>query len=147
MSSSVTSSSIHAPKPTELHLGWLENFNRLSRKANAWLDTVRIYITNKNLHNTNDKKIAFTLSFMKEGSTQMWASAFTKKALSYIVPSFRTYLTSKSNLPQHLFMKTQRVKPVSGSPTLVSQKDYHSMTTSPSSRTMLKSVASLTKMH
>ena len=50
---------------------------------------VKVYLLiNKDLYDTDTKKIAFALSFMKEGSAQMWASTFTKKALSQPTPSF-----------------------------------------------------------
>lgn len=80
---------------------------------------------------------------MKEGSAQMWAFTFTKKALANAIPSFGTY----PDFITKFTTGTQRVKPSNGSPTPMSHKDYHSMTTSPSSTTMQKSVTLLMKIH
>ena len=47
------------------------------------MDSVMLYLMiNNTLYDSDQKKIAFALSFMKEGSAAMWASTFTKKTLA-----------------------------------------------------------------
>jgi len=55
------------------------------------MDSIRVYLLiNQELYNTDEKKIAFALSFMREGSAQTWASTFTKKALDTM--TFGTFI-------------------------------------------------------
>ena len=42
---------------------------------------------NVGIYDTDPKKIAFALSFMKEGSAATWASTITKKALALTPPT------------------------------------------------------------
>ena len=77
---------------SKLHLGRLDNFDRSSSKASAWMDSIRIYLMiNNAIYNADSKNIAFALSFMKEGSATIWASTFTKKALALTPPSLGTW--------------------------------------------------------
>ena len=46
---------------------------------------------NDSVYDKDQKKIAFTLSFMKEGSAATWASTFTKKALSLTLPTLGSW--------------------------------------------------------
>ena len=86
------------PQVSKLHLGQPKIFDRFASKANAWLDSVQIYLLINNAIYTNDaKKIAFTLSFMKEGSAATWASTTTKKALAYNSPNLGTWADFFSN--------------------------------------------------
>ena len=56
------------------------------------MDSVKLYLMiNNALYNDDQKKIAFALSFMKEGSATIWASAFTKKALELTIPTLGTW--------------------------------------------------------
>ena len=87
MSNQVTTS-----RPSELRLGRPDNFDGSATKASAWMDSVMLYLMiNGSLYDQDQKKIAFTLSFMKEGSAATWASTFTKKALSLPTPTLGTW--------------------------------------------------------
>ena len=56
------------------------------------MDSVKLYLLiNRAIYDTDKKNIAFTLSFMKERSAAIWASTFTKKALSLSTPSLGTW--------------------------------------------------------
>ena len=47
-----------------------------------WLNSVRVYLmVNWEIYNTNKKKIASALSFMKKGSAQTWATTFIQDTL------------------------------------------------------------------
>ena len=77
-----------ATKTSEIHLGRPDNFNGSANKASAWMDSIILYLMiNNSVYNKDQKKIAFALSFMKEGS----ASTFTKKALSLPTPTLGTW--------------------------------------------------------
>ena len=55
------------------------------------MDSMMLYLMiNDALYNKDQKKIAFALSFMKEGSAVIWASTFTKKALTLPTPTLGT---------------------------------------------------------
>ena len=54
---------------SKLHLGRPDNFNGSSSKASVWMDSVKLYLMiNNTIYDTDQKNIAFALSFMKEGS-------------------------------------------------------------------------------
>ena len=77
---------------SKLHLGRPDNFNGSSSKASAWMDSVKLYLMiNNTIYDTDQKSIAFALSFMKEGSAAIWASTFTKKALALPTPALGTW--------------------------------------------------------
>ena len=60
------------------------------------MDTVKIYLLiNNTLYDTDQKKIVFALSFMKEGSAATWASTFTRKAPALTTPSLGMCVTFK----------------------------------------------------
>ena len=46
---------------------------------------------NESIYDKDQKKIAFALSFMQEGSAATWASTFTKKALLLSTPTLGTW--------------------------------------------------------
>ena len=76
----------------KLYLRWPNNFDGSSSKASAWMDSVKLHLLiNDTLYNNDEKKIAFALSFMKEGSATIWASTFTKKALALTIPTLGTW--------------------------------------------------------
>ena len=76
-----------AAKVSEIHLGRLDNFDGSASKASAWLDSVTLYLmVNESVYDSNQKKITFALSFIKEDLGATWASTFTKKALTLAVP-------------------------------------------------------------
>ena len=79
-------------RTSKLCLGRPDNFDGSSSKASAWMDSIKLYLLiNRAIYDTDEKTIAFALSFMKEGSAAIWASTFTKKALSLSTPSLGTW--------------------------------------------------------
>ena len=79
-------------KTSEIRLGRPDNFDGSASKANAWIDSVSLYLMiNESVYNKDPKKIAFALSFIKEGSAATWASTFTRKALSVTLPTLGTW--------------------------------------------------------
>ena len=55
-------------KPTELRIGAPEAFDGNFAKAKPWLHSVQFYLeVNKDVYNTDTKKIAFALSYMTKG--------------------------------------------------------------------------------
>lgn len=59
-------------KPQELKLGQLSMFDGDPKKARAWINNTQLYLlVNQEIYNQDNKKIAFVLSFMKEGSAKL----------------------------------------------------------------------------
>ena len=76
------------PRISEIHLRRPDTYDRSASKASAWIDSVTLYLMiNVGIYNTDPKKIAFALSFMKERSAATWASTITKKALALNPPT------------------------------------------------------------
>ena len=87
-----TTTTVAPPKPQELKLGQLSTFNGDPKKARAWINNTQLYLlVNKDVYDHNDKKIAFTFSFMKEGSARLWALTETKTAFTNNPLGFRTW--------------------------------------------------------
>ena len=81
-----------APKPQELKLGQPSIFDGNPKKARAWINHTQLYLlVNKDVYNHDDKKIAFALSFMKEGAAELWALTETEAAFVRNPPGFRTW--------------------------------------------------------
>ena len=81
-----------APKPQELKLGQPSIFNGNPKKARAWINNTQLYLlVNKDIYNHDDKKIAFSLSFMKEGAAELWALTETEAAFIRNPPGFGTW--------------------------------------------------------
>lgn len=81
-----------AAKPSELRLGKPDDYDGSYEKAIPWLHSVQFYlITNADLYNSDAKKVAFALSFMKNGSAATWANTFRTKVLAASPPSFGTF--------------------------------------------------------
>ena len=79
-------------KPQELKLGQRPTFDGDPAKARGWFNNAQLYLlVNKDIYNNNNRKIAFTLSFMREGSTVLWALTETEAAFKRNPPSFRTW--------------------------------------------------------
>ena len=79
-------------KPTKLRLGTLEHFDGSFDKSKAWMNTVQFYlIVNKAVYDTDEKKIAFTLSYMTKGSALTWASTFHTSCISGTTISFGSF--------------------------------------------------------
>ena len=88
----LTTTTAAPPKPQELKLGQPSAFNGDPKKARAWINNTRLYLlVNKDVHDHDDKKVAFTLSFMKVGSAGLWALTETKTAFANNPPGFGTW--------------------------------------------------------
>ena len=75
------SSGSYYKKRFEVHLGRPKVFNGTPFKAKKWAETVKAYLMiNNSVYNTESQKIAFTLSFLTEGSATAWASTCYQKA-------------------------------------------------------------------
>ena len=58
----------------EIHIGCPDEYDGKAETAQAWMDSVRLYLLiNHALYYDDDRKIAFTLSYMKKGSAATWA--------------------------------------------------------------------------
>ena len=87
-----TTTTTAPPKPQEQELGQPSTFDGNPKKARAWINNTQLYLlVNKDVYNHDNKKIAFTLSFMKEGSARLWALTETKTAFTNNPPGFRTW--------------------------------------------------------
>ena len=83
-----TQATAQQPRISEIRLGRPDTYDRSASKASAWIDSVTLYLMiNVGIYDTDPKKIAFALSFMKEGSATTWASTVTKKALALTPPT------------------------------------------------------------
>ena len=70
-------------KPTELHIGAPEAFDGLYDKSTQWLNAVRFYLlVNDKVYDTDNKMIAFALSYMTKGSALTWATTFRQNAIT-----------------------------------------------------------------
>ena len=104
---------VTTPWVSELCLGWPDDFDGSSNKASAWIDSVMLYLMiNDTLYNQDQKKIAFALSIMKEGSAATWASTFTKKALALTPPTLGTWTSFYSDFKTsfiHIDVKNEAI--------------------------------------
>ena len=88
----LTTTTAAPPKPQELKLGQPSAFNGDPKKVRAWINNTWLYLlVNKDVYDHDDKKVAFTLSFMKEGSAGLWALTETKTAFTNNPPGFGTW--------------------------------------------------------
>ena len=79
-------------KPTELCLGTPEHFDGSFDNSRSWMNTVQFYLTvNKAVYNTDEKKIAFALSYMTKGSALTWAATFRTNCISGTMISFESF--------------------------------------------------------
>ena len=68
----------------------------MAETAQAWLDSVHLYLLiNQALYHDNDRKIAYALSYMKKGSTAMWAEVHCQQGFAN--QSFRTFVPFETN--------------------------------------------------
>ena len=94
MSNQPTTSTTSATqqKPQELKLGQPPSFDGTLEKARGWFNNTQLYLlVNKEMYNDDDRKIAFALSFMREGSAALWALTKTEAALKRNPPNFGTW--------------------------------------------------------
>ena len=79
-------------KPQELKLGQPPAFDGTPEKARGWFNNVQLYLlVNKETYNDDDRKIAYALSFMREGSAALWSLTETEAALKRNPPNFGTW--------------------------------------------------------
>ncbi|KAF8547327.1 hypothetical protein OG21DRAFT_1425038 [Imleria badia] len=66
----------------ELCLGVPDIFNGDKDEYHSWISSVQLYLLiNTTIYDTDEKQIAFALSFMKKGTAQGWATTFTADAI------------------------------------------------------------------
>ena len=79
-------------KPVELWLGQPLAFDGETAKARTWLNMVQIYLhVNKDIYNTEEKRVAFVFSFMTKGAAALWTTTFVNKALATGTPNFGAF--------------------------------------------------------
>ena len=77
-------------KITEIRIGCPNEYDGKAETAQAWLDSVRLYLLiNHVLYYDDDRKIAFALLYMKKGSAVIWAEVHRQQGLTTL--SFRTF--------------------------------------------------------
>ena len=77
-------------KITEIRIGCPDEYNGKAETAQAWLDSVRLYLLiNQALYYDDNRKIAFALSYMKKGSAAIWAEVRRQQGLATL--SFGTF--------------------------------------------------------
>ena len=77
-------------KITEIRIGCPDEYDGKAETAQAWLDSVRLYLLiNHALYYDDDRKIAFALSYMKKGSAAIWAEVRCQQGLATL--SFGTF--------------------------------------------------------
>ena len=82
-------------KPQELKLGQPPTFDGTPEKTREWFNNTQLYLlVNKEIYNDDDRKIAFALSFMREGSAALkrnplnfgtWQNFLDKFSTSFIL--------------------------------------------------------------
>ena len=84
-----------APAPsslwiTEIHIRCPDKYNGKLETAQAWLDSIRLYLLiNQALYYDDDRKIAYALSYIKKGSAAMWTEVHHQQG--FTSQSFRTF--------------------------------------------------------
>ena len=78
-----TATSATSMKITEIRIRYPNEYDGKVETAQAWLDSVRLYLLiNHALYYDDDRKIAFTLSYMKKGSAAIWAEVHRQQGLA-----------------------------------------------------------------
>ena len=81
---------------TEIHIGCPNEYDGKPETAQAWLDSVHLYLLiNQALYYDDDRKIAYALSYMKKGSTATWAKVCHQQG--FASQSFRTFAAFKTD--------------------------------------------------
>ena len=77
-------------KITKIRIGCPDEYNGKAETTQAWLDSIQLYLLiNHALYYDDDRKIAFTLSYMKKGSAVIWAEVCRQQGLDTL--SFGTF--------------------------------------------------------
>ena len=72
-------------KITEIRIGCPDEYNGKAETAQAWLDSIRLYLLiNHALYYDDDRKIAFALSYMKKGPAAIWAEVHRQQELAIL---------------------------------------------------------------
>ena len=97
---------------TEICIGSPDEYDGKAETAQAWMDSIRLYLLiNHTLYYDDDRKIAFTLSYMKKGAAATWAEVrhqllrllqFTFPLLSRIHSASLVLSLPSLNPPHHL---------------------------------------------
>ena len=104
-------------KPTELHIGAPEAFDGSYDKSTQWLNAVRFYLlVNDKVYDTDNKMIAFALSYMTKGSAHTWATTFRQNAITGTTIAMALSLTSLLNSKLHSNTMTSQELPSLGFP-------------------------------
>ena len=75
---------------TEIRIGCPNEYDGKAETAQAWLDSVQLYLLiNHALCYDDNRKITFTLSYMKKGSAAIWAEVCHQQGLATL--SFGTF--------------------------------------------------------
>ena len=81
---------------TEICIGCPDEYDGKAETAQAWLDSVRLYLLiNQALYHDDDRKIAYALSYMKKGSAAMWAEVHCQQGFAN--QSFGTFAIFESD--------------------------------------------------
>ena len=81
---------------TKIHIGCPDEYNGKAETAQAWLDSVCLYLLiNQALYHDDDRKIAYTLSYMKKGSAAMWAEVCHQQGFAN--QSFGTFIAFETD--------------------------------------------------
>ena len=95
-------------KITEIRIGCPDEYNGKAETAQAWLDSVRLYLLiNHALYYDDDRKITFTLSYMKKGSAAIWAEVHRQQGLATL--SFGTFTQFQSDF-ENTFVDTNATR-------------------------------------
>ena len=85
-----TAPSATSSRITEIRIRCPDEYDGKAENAQAWLDSVRLYLLiNNALYYDDDRKIAFALSYMKKGSAAIWAEVRCQQGLATL--SFGTF--------------------------------------------------------
>ena len=88
-----TSSSLRI---TKIRIRCPDEYNGKAETAQAWLHSVCLYLLiNQALYHDNDRKITYTLSYMKKGSAAMWAEVHHQQGFAN--QSFRTFVAFETD--------------------------------------------------
>ena len=105
----LTTTSAAPPRPQELKLGQPSIFDGNPKKARAWINNTQLYLLiNKDIYDHDDKKVAFALTFMKEGAVGLWALTETEAAFTRNPPGFGTWADFIKRFNNSFILKNTR---------------------------------------
>ena len=90
---------------TEICIGTPDDYDGKPKMSQAWMDSICLYLLiNNTLYHDDDRKIAFTLSYMKKGTTTMWAEVRCQQGLA--AQMFGTFATFQADFKVVKDMRT-----------------------------------------